>query len=356
MRDQPLVSIIIYNYNYGRYLRECIQSALDQTYENIEILVSDNASDDDSWDIITEFERNNRGKMFVARNRKNFGTDANHLNCWINRKGKYHITLCSDDVIEPTYVQKAVDLMQHRPELGFVMVHRSIIDKDGNLTHEAPFYDRSCIIHPPGQNITYMMAAVNPSVSQICYRSDLVDPRSGTGDMAGKYYASRILDFNIALDFPIAYLKESLMRHRLHGENQNLVASNDLMETIGFYVLNIKFCEEAKAKGYTELEDNFPRSVDKISELCLRYALRGLVSGDFDLGERYFHLALAFNVSAKESDFARELHAIFEDLENPDIKEKIEAARSQEGRMTRTVSYEPPKPFEEVDWAAINGV
>ena len=87
MQENPLVSIIIYNYNYGKYLRECIDSALNQTYENIEIIMSDNSSDDDSWDIFVEYERQYQGKFFIARNRKNFGTDHNFATCWAVRKG-----------------------------------------------------------------------------------------------------------------------------------------------------------------------------------------------------------------------------------------------------------------------------
>ena len=65
--------------------------------------------------------------------------------------------------------------------------------------------------------------------------------RSSTGGLAGKYYATRFLDFSISIEFPIAYLKEPLIRHRIHGDNQDLAAADDLMEAIGFYVLNIQF-------------------------------------------------------------------------------------------------------------------
>ena len=349
MPDQPLVSIIIYNYNYGRFLRECIQSALDQTYENIEILMSDNASDDDSWEIFVEFERANRGKFFIARNRQNYGTDHNFANCWINKRGIYHLVLGSDDVLEQNFVERAVNIMEQRANIGFVMAHRSIIDSDGEMADELPFYDRNCVIHPPGQSIVYMMAAVNPTISQIIYRSALVEGRSGTGDLAGKYYATRILDFNISLEFPIAYIKDPLIRHRIHGNNQNLVAADDLMEALGFYVLNIQFADRAREKGFPQLHENFPRSVDKVSDLCLRYALRGLVAGDYDLGKKYYHLAHAFRLDHSDNKFAQDLAEIFSNLDLPETKERIKSAAIQEGRMTRMVSYEPPQPYVEID-------
>src|SRR3972149_254723 len=101
--DRPLVSVCIHNYNYGRYLRQCFDSVFSQTYDNIEICFSDNASNDDSWDIALEYARRYPGTMTITCNRKNFGSDANFANCWLNVRGKYFIELCSDDVLKPEY-------------------------------------------------------------------------------------------------------------------------------------------------------------------------------------------------------------------------------------------------------------
>ena len=58
---EPLVSILISNYNYGRYIGESIQSALDQTYPNIELIVCDDGSTDDSLSVIEEYLGKDRG-------------------------------------------------------------------------------------------------------------------------------------------------------------------------------------------------------------------------------------------------------------------------------------------------------
>ena len=49
IKEKPLVSVLIHNYNYGRYLRQCLDSVFNQTYDNVEVVFSDNASSDDSW-------------------------------------------------------------------------------------------------------------------------------------------------------------------------------------------------------------------------------------------------------------------------------------------------------------------
>ena len=57
MEKEPLVSVIIPNFNYGHFLTECIESVLSQSYKNIEILISDNASNDESWEIVNSFDK-----------------------------------------------------------------------------------------------------------------------------------------------------------------------------------------------------------------------------------------------------------------------------------------------------------
>ena len=154
-------------------------------------------------------------------------------------------------------------------------------------------------------------------ITQILYRSSLLtNDRSSTGGLAGKYYATRFLDFSISIEFPIAYLKEPLIRHRIHGDNQNLAAADDLMEAIGFYVLNIQFADKATQKGYPELQNNFERSVEKISELCLRYAFVGWY---LVITSREAILApfTCFKVDQSKNEFANELTQIFENLDGP---------------------------------------
>ena len=73
----PLVSVIIHNYNYGDFLEQCLQSVVDQTYKNIEVLFSDNASNDKSWEIALSFSEKYPDTFSVSRHRRNQGRLAN---------------------------------------------------------------------------------------------------------------------------------------------------------------------------------------------------------------------------------------------------------------------------------------
>jgi glycosyltransferase involved in cell wall biosynthesis len=97
--DMPLVSIIISSYNYARYLPEAIDSALQQTYSNTEVIVVDDGSKDASPDIITSY-----GNKIIAVLKSN-GGQASSMNAGFNEsKGDIIIFLDSDDTLYPETV------------------------------------------------------------------------------------------------------------------------------------------------------------------------------------------------------------------------------------------------------------
>jgi glycosyltransferase involved in cell wall biosynthesis len=339
--NKPLVSITIHNYNYEPYLRQCFDSAFEQTYANIEICFSDNASTDDSWDIALEYARRYPGMMTITRNRKNFGSDANFANCMLNVRGKYLVELCSDDALMPEFTKKCVYALETHPNAGFVMVHRTIIDERGQRTEEPPFYNQTCMIPGPAQAAVYMMASVNPSISQIMYRVRMTDGKRAVGGMAGHWYGTRILDFNMCCEFPMVYIKEPLLMHRLHSRNASSHVAENLMEVIGPYVLQHQFADIASLYDLANVVDRLPNSLEKLSKQCLRYCVRSLSAKDEKSALRYFHLAVAIMPEVREDSIFKKLSKYWgsDDVEKLGIVESLE---STDNLTTRTISYEPP--------------
>ena len=195
-------------------------------------------------------------------------------------QGEYFVNFCSDDVLEPEYVERCVYALEAHPNAGFAMVNRAIIDEHGRRTEEPPFYNQSCIIPGEEQAAVYMMAGVNPSVSQIMYRNSIVDGRTATGALVSRYYGTRILDFNISVDFDIAYIKEPLLLHRLHSQSDTNQADTNLLPVIGLYVLNHQFADIATVRNLTKVTNRLPQSIDKLAGLAVRYSVRSLLARD----------------------------------------------------------------------------
>lgn len=341
--DTPLVSIALYNYNYSDYLEECLESIVAQTYSNIEIIFSDNDSTDNSWQIALAFAEKYPGLMTLTKNRTNMGPGANLENCMFNSRGEYVVIMCSDDALKPQFVERCLEAFQKEPKIGYVMVHREIIDAESNATSEPPFYNESCIIKSEDQAAVYMMAAINPSLSQIMYNKlKLQSTQANIGSSAASHgHYARLQDFKLSTQYPMAYIKEPLMLNRIHDRNDANFTADNLLEVIGPYLMNIQFAEIARPLKMKKVYERLPESIEKLSVLALRYCLRFIASGDERTAKRYFYLAPALSLKITE-------HELFKNLEkywNSDQAEKTNILQSLTASATtvaRTVSYAPP--------------
>ncbi|MEP0202526.1 MAG: glycosyltransferase family 2 protein [Halioglobus sp.] len=109
--DLPKVSILIPVYNRKHFIAECIQSALDQTYLDFEVVVVDNDSDDGTWDICQKFAaRDSRVRAF--RNDTNIGPVRNWRRCAQEARGEFSKILFSDDTLEPDCLAEMVPKLE----------------------------------------------------------------------------------------------------------------------------------------------------------------------------------------------------------------------------------------------------
>lgn len=116
--NRPFVTIAIPTYDRAELLRGCVQSVLAQTYENIEIVVSDNASPDNTPDVLREFDDK---RLRVIRQERNIGLLPNWNACLAAAKGEYIVVLSDDDRIDPWMVERCVRLVIDRPDLPIVV-------------------------------------------------------------------------------------------------------------------------------------------------------------------------------------------------------------------------------------------
>jgi glycosyltransferase involved in cell wall biosynthesis len=155
LNNPPTVSIVIINYNYGRFLREAIDSALRQTYPHIEVVVVDDGSTDNSREIIASY-----GSKVVPVLKKNGGQGSAFNAGFAVSRGEMVIFLDADDYLFPRAVEQVVTAW----EPGVVKESRSIIvwrrsmlsgNTWGSSHHEigrlagemcCPFYSRRDII------------------------------------------------------------------------------------------------------------------------------------------------------------------------------------------------------------------
>ena len=116
--SQSLVSVIMPCYNDGEYIQKSVESVLLQTYPNIELIIIDDGSDSpETIEVINELEKNER--IILLRGQRLYPAGARNLGIR-NASGKFILPVDSDDLIEPTYIEKAVQVIESSEDIGVV--------------------------------------------------------------------------------------------------------------------------------------------------------------------------------------------------------------------------------------------
>jgi glycosyltransferase involved in cell wall biosynthesis len=128
--NNPLISVVIPTRNRPDYLREAIASALAQTYTNIEVLVRDNASGDETRRVVESFDD---PRLSYYRNEINVGPTRNVMAGCVAAHGKYVANLHDDDVWEPAFLEQLVRPLEANSSIAIAFCDHHIIDASGQL-------------------------------------------------------------------------------------------------------------------------------------------------------------------------------------------------------------------------------
>lgn len=126
--EQALVSVCIPTYNNAEYIEETIRCILNQTYQNIEVIVVDDQSKDNTVEVVKAIS-DDRIKLYV--NEKNLGMSGNWNRCMELCSGEYIKLICADDLIHESLIEKEVAVMEQYPDVMLVQSDTQFVDKNG---------------------------------------------------------------------------------------------------------------------------------------------------------------------------------------------------------------------------------
>jgi glycosyltransferase involved in cell wall biosynthesis len=171
--NSPLVSILINNYNYGRFLTAAIDSAIAQTYPHIEIVVVDDGSTDNSHDVITSY-----GHKIIPIFKQNGGQASAFNTGFAASRGEIICFLDADDIFLPHKVAEIVKIFTAELEIGWCF-HSLNFFGDSSQKFEpsqdkwsSGKYDLRAIIK--GGKLRGKMPEINLATSTMCFRRDLL--------------------------------------------------------------------------------------------------------------------------------------------------------------------------------------
>lgn len=124
------MSVCIPAYNNADYITETIDSILHQTYENLELVVVDDQSKDDTYQVVAAITD---PRIRLYRNEKNLGMSGNWNRCLSLCTGDYIKLVCADDLLEPTALEQEVGALMEHPEAVMAESDTRFVDPQGNV-------------------------------------------------------------------------------------------------------------------------------------------------------------------------------------------------------------------------------
>lgn len=126
LKDKNLVSILIPVYNRENLISKTIESAINQSYEDIEVIIVDNKSTDNTFEICKKYEKNFPNIIKVFQNNKNLGPVRNWKECLRYSKGNYIKFLYSDDQIDKDFIKRTLNFLIKDNNIAFVFTRVKI--------------------------------------------------------------------------------------------------------------------------------------------------------------------------------------------------------------------------------------
>lgn len=140
---QPLVSICIPTYNNEQYIKATLESILEQTYENIEVVVVDDHSKDHTVEIVKSIE-DERIKLYI--NDQNLGMVGNWNRCLELATGEFVKLICADDMIHKNAVEREVEVLTKYPNVNLVESDTQLVDINDKKAGVFKRYPKSGVV------------------------------------------------------------------------------------------------------------------------------------------------------------------------------------------------------------------
>jgi glycosyltransferase involved in cell wall biosynthesis len=210
----PLVSIGLPVFCGERYLREALDSVLGQTVEDLEVVVSDNASTDGTADILADYAARDP-RVRVSRSPMNRGAGWNFNHVLHESRGTYFKWLAHDDLIDPRFLERCIDALEAQPDAVLAHTGVELIDATGaaigryphrpDTSHADPIvrFERLCL----DWHLCYQVFGV--------IRRDLLEQ---VGDMPSSTHGDGILLGRLALRGAFVEIDECLLYARIHPD------------------------------------------------------------------------------------------------------------------------------------------
>ncbi|MEK3740537.1 glycosyltransferase [Paenibacillus sp. FSL H7-0941] len=251
----PKVSIIIPSYNHSKFIGKAIESVLYQTYENFELLIIDDASPDNSVDVIKKYE-DPRIKFYGFETNQGAVDTLNHG--IINSSSEYIALLNSDDYWEIDKLEKQVHFLEESDSVDCVFSDANFIDEAGRVLSKTDYFWADAFTQnnkSSGQWLKQLFYKLNC----FCHPSMLI--KKEVYNEVGLYDPSlrQLPDFsmwiNVIKKFNIHVMEEKLVNFRILSNEMNtssVTYENRIRNKNELFIIMSNFFDEIKDEDFVE--------------------------------------------------------------------------------------------------------
>jgi glycosyltransferase involved in cell wall biosynthesis len=267
--DAPFVTIAIPTFNRASWLKGCILSALAQSYEHFEVVVSDNASTDETGDVLKAL---NDPRLRVVRQERNIGLVPNWNACLEEAKGEYIVIVSDDDRIEPWLLERCVALVRRGPQLPIVLTLTDVnLIEEGRIRkaqvstrYETGVWDGADIL------LEYFYRRISIQMCGIMLRTETV--RAAGGFRNDRPYTADITCWApLLLTGRVGFVNEGCGVYSVHKTSQtskltNEIRFNDVQEVVDtISEMADRFIADSHKRSELKLQARFSLALDRLS-------------------------------------------------------------------------------------------
>lgn len=211
---ENLVSVIMPVYNGLPYLKKALESVLNQSYSKLEFIIYDDASKDNSWQIIKKFQTKDK-RIRLFQNKKNLGLGITLNKAIKKAKGEYVARMDADDIMVSERLEKQVKFLEKNPQIVVVGSWMKEINEKGEIIGKRKLPVEHKQIY---QMMYYLMGLQHPSAM---FNLNLI-PANFKWYQEKKYIEDLDMFFRLLKYGQFANLSQYLMFYRIHAKNISL--------------------------------------------------------------------------------------------------------------------------------------
>lgn len=266
-KENPLVSIMIPTYNRPDLFEKTLQSALAQTYENIEIIINDNSTNDETEKLMEKYIADSRIRYF--RNRDAKSKEDNFIPFEKQARGSMLQWCMDDDILAPDKLKIMVQVLRDNPQVTLVASRRGFIDKDGNeiprnedellpIKNDYSYYDGTMFAN---HTLTHLHNIIGEPSAVLFRRKDLTHHYWHADSKGLKAISDVAMWMELLEKGGLVVFRDSLSYYRRHDEQEGQQIEVVLLSRIEWFKL---ISEYYNRKLFITTKEDYKKGLERL--------------------------------------------------------------------------------------------